>query len=826
MPVPYKVEEVQFIREDIGIDHFTLPVDALKADGFNVRVFTEDNGDGDKRSRFEDGNPSLNEFLLKEDLLDVLDDDRRETIVVDIQVGKGKTTAFYDLIEHLYKDESNVMLVLSPFKKLVEKDYQALSIEKGLDAFSYLSFKKMTSLATEDLILDALEKRVHVLSINCLLRNPGEDVFEQAVEKNSYLDRLLRKCQEDGRSVHLFFDEIHESIHNFRASFLPYLMKWEPVVKRCFVSTATYTVASYPVIKYIACLTDNNIVYLFYPRKKWNSDKLSKIHLHIVDDEYSGKNLAPLIHLKDLLERNQDKQINILAATKSIVEGLQAKTIRNNQPNPLYEVIKALGFNEVTGGGTRQEKKFDPNGNNIGTVFKTGVSIENPNSLFIIILPTVTDIFSERGIFSDGLPSMIQAMARLRKGGDIHIFMHKPKYLIEPNYVVDQNGVVHSDYWAFEIFTSLKNRLLQNGEPHPMLSTMVPWKYKNQFDALKLLIAEYKNEVEKVKAQVALLNVRQQQQAVNLGFHYPSFEQFTMDGGGQKLLNKYVFFGGDLSSLMLWACMNGQFVNANLESIHCHSKHTIEVKLQTGSFKETLSGLIPSNVKEKVKGMSLRKAFPVLQNSILKGQVETDEEEEEDIEIPREFNVNGNTLTSAAIKNTPEFIQAILMIYSELQGVILTKDDLKGTYIRDSVKQSMNSVDDNAIVKAYQGLYEVRLKFLTFCKGQIKKTTKGRAVIPMDAYKYMPIDIVEDAQEVMAILSTADAFVRADAISIWQKIVDKEPQSCLKSVFGELKNLFTNISSTRVPIKKVREYLSIEGDLERPLPDEPKLFMF
>jgi len=828
MSIPFKVEEIEFIKEDIPVDHFTLPLDELERDGFKVRWYSHSEGIGDTLSQTftKDGESApLPEFLTKEELgsfshIMGASEGFRQTVVYDIQVGKGKTTAFYDIISDLYQDESNIILVLSPFKKLVEKDYKALKGERGIDAFCYLDFKKMSVMETEDLIINALDKRVHVMSINCLLRNPGEDVFEQATEKTNYLDRLFIKCNKERKKVYMFFDEIHESIHNFKPTFLPYLMKWEAVVKSCYVSTATYTVASYPVIKYIASLTDNNILYVYYPREKWRAEKVSKIHLHVVNEEYSGQNLDPLIYLKTLLEDNLDKQVNILAATKSLVSGLTANKIKGKE-NPFYETINKFNFNEVTGGTSYTEKKFDSNKNNIGTVFKTGVSIEKPDSVFIIILPTVSDIFSEKGIFTDGLPSMIQAMARLRKSGNIHVFMYKPQNLIEPKYTVVPKGDPLSSYWAFETYTPLKDRL-----PATFTKHMVPWTYRNQFDALELLLDEYDNELRKVKAEVAALNVRQQQQAINLGFQYPSFEQFTMEGGGQKLVNKYVQFGGDLSSLMLWACMNGQFVNADLEKIYFHSKNSASVELVAGSFKDTLIQYIPTKVIDSIKTKSFVNAYPILEAKVRTGKSLDEMNDTKASDCIREFTVDGRDIPFSKLKITPEFMQTLMWIYLETRGVKIPDDKLKDKYIKDSIKQAMNTLDDNILVKAYQGLYEVRHDFLKFLKTQVKKTSKGREVVRQDAYLHMPINIVEDVQDIMGFLVKEDPFIKNNAVSLWQKIVDKDPKVCLKTVYLELKNLFTNISTERVPINKVREYNPIEGPLEKALPTKPVLYYF
>lgn len=66
---------------------------------------------------------------------------------------------------------------------------------------------------------------------------------------------------------------------------------------------------------------------------------------------------------------------------------------------------------------------------NVGTNFKTGISITKENHAFVIILPprAAKGVFTNYyGIFAGGMNDLIQAIARQRVKGEIHILLPKP----------------------------------------------------------------------------------------------------------------------------------------------------------------------------------------------------------------------------------------------------------------------------------------------------------------------------------------------------------------------------------------------------------------
>src|SRR5205085_311646 len=75
--------------------------------------------------------------------------------------------------------------------------------------------------------------------------------------------------------------------------------------------------------------------------------------------------------------------------------------------------------------------EFDPNGNHIGTNFKTGINMVGDKSVLIIVMPHYGDKQTSLGAFSDGVPSIIQSLARIRGEGNVHIFLRKPSVILD-----------------------------------------------------------------------------------------------------------------------------------------------------------------------------------------------------------------------------------------------------------------------------------------------------------------------------------------------------------------------------------------------------------
>src|SRR5690606_28552752 len=102
-------------------------------------------------------------------------------------------------------------------------------------------------------------KKVHVVTANTLLGNPGEDSYKNSNIKRIYLNDLIADCEKRGRKVVFIYDEVHDTIPNFKEEYIFNLWKWKNVIHKNFVISATFTEASFVVIEYLAELTDKQI---------------------------------------------------------------------------------------------------------------------------------------------------------------------------------------------------------------------------------------------------------------------------------------------------------------------------------------------------------------------------------------------------------------------------------------------------------------------------------------------------------------------------------------------------------------------------------------
>lgn len=801
----FTTKSISFKVYETDIDHFMVPVDLLAQDGFKVH----------EKQVFDPGSEwqlALPQYLDTKELLTYRDIGAKETVILDIPVGRGKTTACYNTIEYFAKDEQYVILVLSPFKKLVDKDYEAI-IGKGIDAFNYQSLANVAPQDASAIIADALTKRVHVMTINCLLQNPGEDAFDQAAAKRGYLDSLRTFCATSRKKVVMFFDELHESITYFKPMLVPNMMKWRELVVRCYISSATFSPACYPVIKYIALLTDNNIYNLWFGRHKWPEERRSKIHLHIIDEEYSASYLAPLFYLDKLLKHNLGKQVNILSGTKALITNLNKKKIGNSE-NPFYETFSTFKFNEVT---ADTENKFDQKGNNIGTTFKTGVNIDNPDSLFIILMPVVTDERKSRGAFNDGFASMTQAIARLREPGNIHVFMHMPKILFEFNPTeILPDGESANDLSAAERLPENFSSQMRTGRKNRMMGEM-----------FELLHRDYYRRFNAAKNELEFIYDQQLNNAVNLGYTYPSFEEYLMKEGTNKLLST-ASFGGDLSSLMLWACLHGQFVNADLETIKLHARSVEIVKLSKDSLKADLKSGLSEVILSEVKKQDLLHGYLTIVKALTApyGAASSDHPK-------RIFSVDGSNLTVNSLTVQPWFMKTVILLWCEEKGLAVTEDNLKETYLIHSMCHAMweKSGQRNDLKTAYKSLFDIYNDFTQYCNTRLQKAADGTTIIHVKkAAANLPDSIVRDMKEILATLRMHDALIRAKAVSFLQNLKDENNSKDKAAVFKELRNLFTNISTNenerRSVGKEIGEYFPVHGKLEKELPETPIVYLY
>jgi|GEM_PF-2406844 len=814
----YRTQPIPFTQgiENQGIDNFEFPFDMLTADGFYVhRVNLTNTG------QYEEELWKLAELRLKAELLDEFPRAfGSQTVVLDVQVGRGKTTACYKLIKQYCEDKHVTVIMVSPFRKLVDKDHTAI-ISAGLGAFHYADLDRGPFDAAS-VIDDALSHQVHVMTVNCLLQNPGEDAFDTSDIKKQYLYRLLEYCKRNKRKVILFFDEIHEAIYNFRPQFIPNLYKWRDVVELCFVASATFNAASYPVVKYISLLTNRHITILSVDRAKWIPSDMSRLHLHIVRDVYHGSNLYPLEHLKDILRRSGGKQVNILTGTKSLTEALMNATNGNRSANSFYESLAPFELKKVT---PDYKNEFVQDGNNIGTTFKTGVNIKTDDgraSVLIIILPVVKQNATE-SIFSDGIPSIVQAIGRLRQAGDIHIFMHQPTHIIEPDddavwYIMGENDTDHSDnpdervpYRFMKQFVSTRERL-----SYPTLTDNVTSKkFIEQRKSVEELRRQYEKQREETREEIQLL----EESSLGIGYRYPSFEEYLIEEG-HKLVRNYPQFGSDLSSYVLWAALNDQFCNATLTEMTYTSMPRRDVDLNSPDIKTGLLEVLSDRVIAQACRVDLRTAVWALLNVLSK--------DEHGADIYFRYSANPDkpskkSFRAPSLSKYANIMQTIVDIwvtkYTAGRISSLSKNDyiLACCMIAGSLT---NEQLDTDIKRAYHELNLARLAFIEWLDSIAVRVEDNVPLIHKDIFRRITTDTTTGAKELSLRLSDVDNFVSSKTYPFLRSITATSEHGVIQKVlYGEFEKCFTTVSETRRSYNGVSGYYVADVNLERTLPE-------
>lgn len=168
---------------------------------------------------------------LGDTLVNTINIKEKSTDVLNITTGCGKTTTIYQLISKVNKeDPQSIIIVATPYLALVDKDYDALineyQINKDLiTKYSELKVDMDLDKSRYQSFLDGYikGKKIHITTINALLRNPGDTAFEQKAIKTNYFTNLLQHCKKSKLKVYFFLDEVHASIHNFKNEYIFFL---------------------------------------------------------------------------------------------------------------------------------------------------------------------------------------------------------------------------------------------------------------------------------------------------------------------------------------------------------------------------------------------------------------------------------------------------------------------------------------------------------------------------------------------------------------------------------------------------------------------------
>lgn len=718
-----------------------------------------------------------------------LDLQKKETIVFNFPVGKGKTTICYDLIKE-YDKLGWYIIVCSPFVKLVNKDLKKIEDRIGnypvtlggitgklSKVISYVDLSSEDELFQEAYENWAYTCNTHIMTINCLLGNPGDNAIEQSINKSNYIDNLLDATK--GKKVVLFIDELHESIHNFEPTFVANLLRWKDRVQKVYVASATFTPATIPAIKAVSLLTDSYVHIYESDRSKNNNQ--ADIYLHVTPYQISGYSKQFLNTIDQNIQsyKKAGRTVNILTGTKSIAEKIAGRSFKN-VVKTVRQRKKHKGKDEVYLLTSDTDLEYQKNSNNIGTNFKTGVDIEDPNEVLFIVIPTITNSL-HYGIFTDGIPSIVQGGGRLRNGGDIHIFISEPSLLIDPT---------NTDY-PIEIAAkkmSCKHYLLNNS--YQILNK----EYSKKVNKLSAEIPEMENGI----FQASSLSLSTEDRKKELALWYPNFHEFLMDKGQRVLVNDYPSFGKYLAPYVLWACLNDQFQNARLKEIVYHQPDIKVINISANNRKTLIQDLlIPLNTK--IKNQSFREFVNGISENLKHG---TDEDGEVFLHEYKFEDSTKSIPSNKLMKDQPGFIQELLeeaIFIKTGNRLSLSKKEYILSCLHDV--QQGNVYHEIKIREAYRKLLELREKYINWYKSKVI-IENGRSLIPSKVYLEMPDELFYQAVEVFNHLKRNDKLIPPAIVSILQKFNEDISDKSKKRINTEIEGLFINVTDQRVRNKK------------------------
>ncbi len=317
-----------------------------------------------------------NDGYINDEIQKNIDLDTKNTVVINAGVGQGKSYAIIQTIkryfEKIKKDEKYLIFVASPFVSLVKQYVNDIHTDAGIPEEAIFDYNELGRNPEPNFF-----KPIQVVTANTLLGNPGEDSFKNSEIKRKYLNSLSAFCKDKGIKVIFIYDEIHDSYQNFEQKFIFNLWKWQEVIHKNFVISATFNEASKVVIKYLAELTNNKIRIIESERIRFD-EKQSDLFLHYSNDNnFSIETNEIQEVIINAVEKG--KNIDILCYSKNLAKNLIDSTLLKDISK--RQKIKINDCTSQLKSNSREENKepknrYDSTKINIGTNFKTGVSIK------------------------------------------------------------------------------------------------------------------------------------------------------------------------------------------------------------------------------------------------------------------------------------------------------------------------------------------------------------------------------------------------------------------------------------------------------------------
>ncbi|MCW3160825.1 DEAD/DEAH box helicase family protein [Chryseobacterium oryctis] len=540
---------------DFPIDYFNLEVLNF-IDNVGLRNIEEANAHLERSEQLitKEEPLELNSYgYIKDSLSEKLNLNVRNTSVINCAVGQGKTTAILEIVkEHILSNANTYIIIAVPLVSLISQ-YKKDLLNLGFTEEQIYSYENIRNKDQIDYLNPLF--RIHLVTVNTLLGNPGDNAPLQSEAKNSYLQKLSKQFGDNNKKVIFIYDEIHEAIRNFSKIGEAHLYYFSKVIAKNILLSATYNVQSIPVIKMLSKLTDNKIQILESKREVINEQ--SRLFLHFTNS-YNTSSHTPISQLVRQLIR-EDKNIDILCYSKKLCKNLldpntEPGNLLTEKFGTLRDCTSNLEDNQNNTDEDISTNRYDNNFCNIGTNFKSGVSINKEDHAFIIILPPKSKgpYFSNNGIFTEGINSVIQSIARQRTIGEIHIILPHPilmDYSSLRNMSEDQRNHFIQAYNEIAIDPNrTRNR---NGVTTPLVR-YIP--FSEHFEIIS-------NKYSELITRLMIPYLR------NSNLDIPDLYDYIMENG-EMILTLEGFLGKNLSSFVTYSAFTNQFYNARLAGFY------------------------------------------------------------------------------------------------------------------------------------------------------------------------------------------------------------------------------------------------------------------
>lgn len=617
---------------------------------------------------------------LADELKSILNEDfqNKNTVIINAGVGQGKSQTIIDKAIDYSKSGEYIVVIAVPYNNLIEQ-YEEDCLKRGIspnqlfniqkiEKYGFLkeedkSIQNIFSVSDTDLInKDKISNyKIHIMTINALLGNSGDEVLFQSKKRLSYFGKLSTYCEKSGKRLVIIFDEIHDAIHNFREEYIYKVWRFQNLIHKNFIISATFNEASKEVIKYLSEFTDRKIKIIESKRIKI-SQRQSKLNFIFNDFQKIIKNA----NFKNLLENllRSKKDFDVIVYSKKQIEQLFSD---DSVLKPHKKELN-LCYRDIFDFKYETDKTYDKEMRNIGTNFTTGVNIEKENHTLIVILPKRLPLqyVNNKGVFSAGVNTIIQTLARQRKVGEIYIVMPTP-------HMLDLQSLPHEGYLKQEI-----DMFFQEFGNH---SNYVDYSNTNQQG--KLLNYAY-NRLVKLN-ETAKEKIENTNRFGMNSLDYPTKERFILEKGEKFLTSQ--FFNGDLSTYTFFSAITNQFLNCTINEIFSHDNLYLDSEEEIEStileiYQELATQTIFGNSDDELDEMFHYYLSEFAMFKKLRTYIET-----------KNFFINGIKADVSQLKKMKKLLFALCIthgnekIINEYTGIQLTKE-LSRFYFQSCVKFS------------------------------------------------------------------------------------------------------------------------------------------